>query len=369
MSKEASSSNDQDKTECETGNIIVSNCDNNIGASNWDSRVNGLESNTVVTQGGWDDTPVSNLEESNITVRNLRESNPKAITSGRNISIIIDWGESNTTGLEAFNYCKIMEVERQYIRNNEINYVWETNRWRIERRYRWKNTYEEKEQIIDIISLLANNENIYRVYGYWICHQWECKHRPRQCKSARECEDIYKRQIYRNGCKHNPQCQNEIKCREKYNIRQWQRDNICQREWRKQYDQELFKKYLEVASKRSQENSNGKPDMEIICHLVWKDKYRVFGNWRCSNCQKRWRSAYTWISLQKYIEKTPGNRLNGDYSEQKCMEEECGSNGIIVSYESLVKSEDGTEHKRHLCAKCQSGQYCSESGTYFGNRK
>ncbi|PKK63657.1 hypothetical protein RhiirC2_132155 [Rhizophagus irregularis] len=94
--------------------------------------------------------------------------------------------------------------------------------------------------------------------------------------------------------------------------------------------------------------------MEIIRHLVWKNKYRVFGNWKCSNCQKRWRSAYTWISLQKFIEK---------------IKEECGGDGIILSYEPLVKSEDNIKHRWDLCAKCQNGEICLESGTYYGNQK
>jgi hypothetical protein len=78
------------------------------------------------------------------------------------------------------------------------------------------------------------------------------------------------------------------------------------------------------------------------------------------------------MSLQKYIEKTPGKRLNGlneDYIMQKCKKEECGGNGIILSYEPLIRSEDNIEHKRLLCAKCQAGEVCLESGTYYGNRK
>jgi hypothetical protein len=43
---------------------------------------------------------------------------------------------------------------------------------------------------------------------------------------------------------------------------------------------------------------------------------------------------------------------------QKCKREECGGDGIILSYEPLVRSEDGTEHKRHLCAKCLAGEIC-----------
>src|SRR5579859_5753740 len=110
--------------------------------------------------------------------------------------------------------------------------------------------------------------------------------------------------------------------------------------------------------------------MEVIRHLVWKNRYRVFGNWKCPNCQKKWRSAYTWISLQKFIEKTPGEHLNlNDYEMQDCKERECrfdNNKSIILSYEPLVRSEAGTKHKRHLCAKCQDGELCFETGTYYG---
>src|SRR6266542_4194854 len=106
--------------------------------------------------------------------------------------------------------------------------------------------------------------------------------------------------------------------------------------------------------------------MEVIRHLVWNDKYRVFGNWKCSHCRKKWRSAYTWISLKRFIMKSPGKHcLKGDYIMQKCKNRECGKDGIILSYEPLVKSEGETGHKRHLCAKCLNREVCFESGTYF----
>jgi hypothetical protein len=87
------------------------------------------------------------------------------------------------------------------------------------------------------------------VYGYWICHQWQCRHTPR-CGSVKQCENKYKLQFYESGCKHKPQCQNASECRSKYNAREWQRENLCQREWRKQYDQELLVQYLKEFPKR-----------------------------------------------------------------------------------------------------------------------
>ncbi|CAG8716377.1 hypothetical protein GLOIN_2v327476 [Rhizophagus irregularis DAOM 181602=DAOM 197198] len=400
MSKEVINSNDKDTAKNEIGNITVLDCDNNTRINNLDINSHNVVNNrgenscgnieinngdsdiyiivrkleeskleedtTTLTSGSWDD--------SNATVRKLEESSTKVIMSG-------------PIGLEAYNNYRIRSVSDKYRFGNRLI-------------YRWNEVYKSEEnQIIDIIRLLAYN-NSYRVHGYWICHQWQCGHRPQKCRSIRQCEDIHKLQFYRNGCKHNPQCQDEIECRKKYYVRQWQHENLCQREWRKQYDQELFKQYLEEIPKRfywlglfiricdehgddrgnlissfllyNPKNSNGKPDMEIIRHLVWKNKYRVFGNWKCSNCQKRWRSAYTWISLQKFIEKIPGkrlNRFNDDYIIQKCKKEECGGDGIILSYEPLVKSEDNIKHRCDLCAKCQNGEICLESGTYYGNQK
>ncbi|CAG8533625.1 18505_t:CDS:2 [Rhizophagus irregularis] len=374
MSKEVNSSNDQDTAE----NEIVNNQDININTIVSKLEVSNLEeSNTTLTSSSWDD--------GNTTVRKLEESNTKVIISGR-ITSIINWEESDITGLERCNINKLIDAFLGY-------------RWESEKRHKWEKYELEKRQIIEIIRHLAYN-NSYRVHGYWICHQWQCGHRPQQCLSVRQCENKHKYVYYWNECNHNQKCPNRTECRKKYNLRQWQRENFCQREWQKQYDQKLLKQYLEAIPKRfewlglfiricdkhrddggnlissfllyNSENSNENPDMEIIRHLVWNDKYRVFGNWGCSSCRKRWRSAYTWISLQKYIEKTPGkrlNRFNDDYIIQKCKKEECGDDGIILGYEHLVLSEDGVEHKRHLCAKCLNNETCLESGTYYGKQK
>ncbi|POG66966.1 hypothetical protein GLOIN_2v327476 [Rhizophagus irregularis DAOM 181602=DAOM 197198] len=332
MSKEVNSSNDQDTAE----NEIVSK----LEVSNLE------ESNTTLTSSSWDD--------GNTTVRKLEESNTKVIISGR-ITSIINWEESDITGLERCNINKLIDAFLGY-------------RWESEKRHKWEKYELEKRQIIEIIRHLAYN-NSYRVHGYWICHQWQCGHRPQQCLSVRQCENKHKYVYYWNECNHNQKCPNRTECRKKYNLRQWQRENFCQREWQKQDDGgNLISSFLLYNS----ENSNENPDMEIIRHLVWNDKYRVFGNWGCSSCRKRWRSAYTWISLQKYIEKTPGkrlNRFNDDYIIQKCKKEECGDDGIILGYEHLVLSEDGVEHKRHLCAKCLNNETCLESGTYYGKQK
>ncbi|CAG8594314.1 22148_t:CDS:2, partial [Dentiscutata erythropus] len=102
------------------------------------------------------------------------------------------------------------------------------------------------------------------------------------------------------------------------------------------------------------ENSKIKPIIEIICHLQWNKYYRVFGGWECQNCKEKvWKSAYTYISLRKFIE---GRDLNeGDYIMQEC--KRCKDNNdkcIVTSYEPLKQGEDYNIHKRHLCEKCKS---------------
>ncbi|CAB4376234.1 unnamed protein product [Rhizophagus irregularis] len=299
-------------------------------------------------------------------------------------------------------------VEKNYeLEKEQAESTYELEKLQVERKYeliekkfgrlkieRIKKMYElEKEQIIEIVRNLVNNKS-YIVYGYWFCHQWKCEHKkPLQCISREKCEYRNKlddlQLLYSGKCKHKSQCQSVMECRNKFK-RKWQTENNCKLEWRKRYDQELLKKSLEVISERrtgwleffqacennhenlissfllyTSENSN-KPDLEIIRHLVWNHYYRVFGNWKCSRCQKKWRSAYTWISLQKFITKATGKQcLKGDYVMQKCKERTCGNYGIISSYKPLVRSESG-EHKRHLCEKCKRGYECFESGTYFG---
>jgi hypothetical protein len=142
MSKEANGSNDKSAAECEIGK--TSEC-NNKGVNNWDNDshtvVNNLgengweESNTTITSSGWD----SNLGKS--TVKNLEESNTKVIISGRNTSII-NWEESNTTGLEIGNYNKISNVANMY------------------RRYKWKSTCEQEEKQVGQICTLLNTKKI-----------------------------------------------------------------------------------------------------------------------------------------------------------------------------------------------------------------
>jgi hypothetical protein len=57
---------------------------------------------------------------------------------------------------------------------------------------------------------------------------------------------------------------------------------------------------------------------------------------------------------------------------KKCKEcKRCNNDkNIIFSYEPLVQSDDGTEHKMELCAKCDHHKVkCVELESYFGNRR
>nr|CAG8558630.1 15058_t:CDS:2 [Entrophospora candida] len=214
---------------------------------------------------------------------------------------------------------------------------------------------KKNQRIVDIVKCLVKNDK-YIVYGNWLCQ-----------------EVISDDEIYQQSC-----------------------ENI----WQEKYTQESLKQFLKMApagaqynffkkkcnecnvvcditsfrmyTSQLQKNLDETPIVEVICHLVWKEKHRVFGYWKCLNCRKKWVSAYTWLSLQKFIDKTPGNKLlEGDFCVQEC--KKCkgneNKNVMIWKYEPLILSETGKPHKRDLCAKCQDGEYCTRTGTYYGHRQ
>lgn len=92
--------------------------------------------------------------------------------------------------------------------------------------------------------------------------------------------------------------------------------------------------------------------------MEWNNHYRVFGNWKCLNCQNRWSSAYTWVSLQKFIEQK--HLVQGDFFMQNC--KKCKKNNndncTISNYKPLELSDSEKPHIRKLCAKCQHGATC-----------
>ncbi|CAG8543578.1 1061_t:CDS:1, partial [Scutellospora calospora] len=150
------------------------------------------------------------------------------------------------------------------------------------------------------------------------------------------------------------------------------------------------------------------PDIEIICHLEWNNHYRVFGHWKCQcpSPQHYWRSAYTWISLRKFIEGGPIKDQNDFYIQKctKCLEEcnkckkrnqkceickkndvindercdgckdkhrkcmickKCDYYRTIIEYTLLEQSESNVPHKRDLCSKCRSGAICRNDNRHY----
>ncbi|CAG8453376.1 5644_t:CDS:2 [Paraglomus occultum] len=125
------------------------------------------------------------------------------------------------------------------------------------------------------------------------------------------------------------------------------------------------------------------PTIEILRNLEWNDHYRVFGFWKCQICKKKWRSAYTWISLREFMMQTTARNLK-DYYMQRC--KTCNGNAkcsgqkrndsdtsFIYDYQPLKLSRSTDPHKDELCAKCQSGQsnkcrYSTHS-TYTGKKR
>lgn len=107
-------------------NIEVNNQDININTIVSKLEVSNLEeSNTTLTSSSWDD--------GNTTVRKLEESNTKVIISGR-ITSIINWEESDITGLERCNINKLIDAFLGY-------------RWESEKRHKWEKYELEKRQV------------------------------------------------------------------------------------------------------------------------------------------------------------------------------------------------------------------------------
>lgn len=123
---------------------------------------------------------------------------------------------------------------------------------------------------------------------------------------------------------------------------------------------------------------------------------RNFALWKCLNCEKRWTSAYSWISTKFCLENTKtinvkskskskqgasseelwfsGAALalkNQDFLLEKC--NDCDSKGKankdnnvkIVRYKKLIRSnpeelEIISPHRQDLCAKCLKGAPCND---------
>src|SRR2546421_627727 len=53
--------------------------------------------------------------------------------------------------------------------------------------------------------------------------------------------------------------------------------------------------------------------------------HRVFGEWKCTLCKNKWKSGYTWIQLEKYVDNILDLELDEtqDYLQQKCKSNKC----------------------------------------------
>ncbi|CAG8681934.1 hypothetical protein GLOIN_2v1879451 [Rhizophagus irregularis DAOM 181602=DAOM 197198] len=141
-------------------------------------------------------------------------------------------------------------------------------------------------------------------------------------------------------------------------------DENCGKRGNENAEKELFLQIpIMRIRKRSEEREREEqqqkdPTIEITRHLEWNNHYRVFGNWKCLNCQNRWSSAYTWVSLQKFIEQK--HLVQGDFFMQNC--KKCKKNNndncTISNYKPLELSDSEKPHIRKLCAKCQHGATC-----------
>lgn len=109
--------------------------------------------------------------------------------------------------------------------------------------------------------------------------------------------------------------------------------------------------------------------------------HRVFGSWKCSNssCKNLWKSAYTWVLLEKFIDNvTKTLEVNKDYIDQTC--KKCSNeNNQVLEWKILDSHNPKTckkclagkfcpftsgldrPHKEELCAKCLSGNLCKEA--------
>ena len=118
---------------------------------------------------------------------------------------------------------------------------------------------------------------------------------------------------------------------------------------------------------------------------------RTFALWKCIQCNKRWHSAYTWLTLNfiinnKNLYKAKRNQSNSisadrfkgpdlkggktfvitsdEYLKQHC--KSCTNTNVnnqIIYYSELRKGMVDTKerHRAELCAKCLNGYPCKNS--------
>ncbi|GET54069.1 hypothetical protein GLOIN_2v1652797 [Rhizophagus irregularis DAOM 181602=DAOM 197198] len=222
------------------------------------------------------------------------------------------------------NFGKIMKrsvslSHRSYIANNIS-----TSHWK----------HHHEEQITRIIRQLVQSKKRYKIYGY-------SKRSCQECQSEWKSKSPYTKESLEDYLKESS---NELL------------NELCE----KCNEMKPISSFLLYKKSPLEDHIDIKPTIEIKLSKEWNNYYRVFGTWKCQRCSNRWKSAHTYISLQKFIEKS---RLDkDDFYMQKCKncEEENNDNCVISSYKPLNKSDRvrDTPHEAGLCAKCLSGAYC-----------
>jgi hypothetical protein len=114
---------------------------------------------------------------------------------------------------------------------------------------------------------------------------------------------------------------------------------------------------------------------------------RTFGLWRCLKCRKKWKSAYTWLSLyfcknntdvkNKLVKGMYENTDTVEYNGKNLKKEDiltqfCKScdnkNNTVINYSNLKnnsKKEPREPHRSNLCAKCLSGNMCRPNDSFI----
>lgn len=121
---------------------------------------------------------------------------------------------------------------------------------------------------------------------------------------------------------------------------------------------------------------------------------RTFGKWKCSNCNNKWRSAYTWISLsfclnnkktciERILDTDSNSRTNNlvfsgkklndnEFLSQSCQNCNNDNKVKIISYSNLKGGiSKFIPHRSDLCLKCLKGFPCKKyfstsSKLYYG---
>ncbi|CAG8638453.1 3464_t:CDS:10, partial [Acaulospora morrowiae] len=137
---------------------------------------------------------------------------------------------------------------------------------------------ESREQLVRILGHLVRFSRGYIVYGNWMCERR---------KDETKYEYEFQRKFEQNELKECDKCDKSLLITS-------------------------FRLYTAPILNIKQE-----PTIEILRNLEWDEYYRVFGLWKCQTCKKKWKSAYTWISLREFMFQRSARNLK-DYYMQRC---------------------------------------------------